>query len=316
MQILPMNAGHLSAAAEIFARNFQKQRQLVPSLPDRFENPEEVSLRLSRMLQDHSGIAAVCGDQLAGYLMWFSIDNFRNAKRRAAYCPVWAHGAAAGQEKAAYQALYRAASAQWAADGCEVHAITLLSGEKATVDTWFWSGFGLAVVDAVRPIAPLAAAVPAGVILRKADGSDAHFLADLEAEHWRHYLEAPIFMNPSPPSTAVEFVELINTPGSSAWLAFTENRPVGYLRLEPSSQGASEVVAADTTVSITGAYVTPQQRGRKIAPALLDAALKDYAAQGYQACSVDFESFNPEAASFWTRYFEPVCYSLMRIPER
>jgi ribosomal protein S18 acetylase RimI-like enzyme len=316
MQILSLNAGHLSAAAELFARNFQTQRQLVPSLPDRFENPEEVSTRLSRMLQNQSGVAAVSGDQLDGYLMWFSIDNFRNAKRRAAYCPVWAHAASAGQEKAVYQALYRAASAQWAADGCEVHAITLLSGEKAAVDTWFWSGFGLAVVDAVRPIAPLDMAIPEGVTLRKANGSDAHFLADLEAEHWRHYLEAPIFMNPSPPSTAVEFIELLNTSGSSAWLAFTENRPVGYLRLEPSSQGASEVVAADTTVSITGAYVTPHQRGRNIATVLLDAALKDYAAQGYRACSVDFESFNPEAAAFWMRYFDPICYSLIRVPER
>jgi len=30
---------------------------------------------------------------------------------------------------------------------------------------------------------------------------------------------------------------------------------------------------------------------------------------------LDFESFNPQARSFWLRYFQPVAYSLMRIPE-
>jgi hypothetical protein len=44
--------------------------------------------------------------------------------------------------------------------------------------------------------------------------------------------------------------------------------------------------------------------------------LRVYAAQGYTACSVDFESLNPEAAVFWMRYFEPVCYSVLRFPER
>ena len=47
----------------------------------------------------------------------------------------------------------------------------------------------------------------------------------------------------------------------------------------------------------------------------LDAALRDYADQGFTCCAVNFESFNPEAALFWPRYFDPVCYSLTRIPE-
>jgi hypothetical protein len=49
---------------------------------------------------------------------------------------------------------------------------------------------------------------------------------------------------------------------------------------------------------------------------MLDAALRDYAARDFRRCSVDFESFNPEAAAFWLRYFEPVCYSVLRVPER
>lgn len=56
-------------------------------------------------------------------------------------------------------------------------------------------------------------------------------------------------------------------------------------------------------------------RGRKAAAALLDAALRDYGPRGFTCCAVDFESFNPEAAVFWPKYFELVAFSLARVPE-
>ena len=35
--------------------------------------------------------------------------------------------------------------------------------------------------------------------------------------------------------------------------------------------------------------------------------------EGYQRCSVDFETMNTLAAHFWPRHFRPVCYSLGRV---
>ncbi|MCX5973471.1 MAG: hypothetical protein NTU59_02100 [Coprothermobacterota bacterium] len=50
-------------------------------------------------------------------------------------------------------------------------------------------------------------------------------------------------------------------------------------------------------------------------PAMLNAVLRTYAQRGYARAALDFESFNPEAAVFWSRYFQPICFSLMRVPE-
>ncbi len=97
--------------------------------------------------------------------------------------------------------------------------------------------------------------------------------------------------------------------------ALEDGRLVGYLRLEGSSFGAADVVEAETTIAVTGEYVQPACRGRRLGAALLDAALRECAGRGYERCSVDFESFNPEAAAFWPKYFEPVCLSVLRIPE-
>jgi hypothetical protein len=63
-------------------------------------------------------------------------------------------------------------------------------------------------------------------------------------------------------------------------------------------------------------YVRPDQCGSGLGPALLDAALADFAARRLVRCTVDFESFNPAAAAFWLRYFQPACFSLVRVPER
>jgi GNAT superfamily N-acetyltransferase len=114
---------------------------------------------------------------------------------------------------------------------------------------------------------------------------------------------------------AAAFANLLNNPANSVWLALMAGKPVGYMRFEGSSFGAASVVGAETTVAITGAYTRPAYRGKGAAVALLDAALQTYAAQGFARCSVDFESFNPEAAAFWMKYFEPVCFSLLRVPE-
>jgi ribosomal protein S18 acetylase RimI-like enzyme len=116
------------------------------------------------------------------------------------------------------------------------------------------------------------------------------------------------------PKDAATLIEFMNEPANSLWLALDGKKAVGYMRFEADNETA--VLAAPDNITITGAYIRPQYRGRKAGAALLAAAIQAYANQGYQRCSVNFESFNPEAAAFWMKYFEPVCLSVIRVPER
>ena len=110
------------------------------------------------------------------------------------------------------------------------------------------------------------------------------------------------------PDKAGGFSEFLSDPCNSAWLAEQSGQPAGYLRFESRSLGAAAIVQDPATVAITGAYIRPAHRGQGAAPALLDAALRSFQAQGFERCSVDFKSFNPEAAAFWLKYFDPVCF--------
>lgn len=91
--------------------------------------------------------------------------------------------------------------------------------------------------------------------------------------------------------------------------------PAGFLRFDGYDVDGVGVLEGEQTVFINGAYLRPANRGQRATPAMLDAALRDYDDKGFTCCAVNFESFNPEAALFWPRYFDPVCLSLTRIPE-
>jgi GNAT superfamily N-acetyltransferase len=315
METVPFRKEYLPEAAAIFTQNFKGLRQRVTILPDGLEDVPHVAGMLDSLFNACPGVAALEQGKLAGYMGWFLVDHFRETDRKGAYCPEWAHAAMEESKPAIYRAMYRAASAQWAAAGCQVHAITLLAHDQAALQVWFWNGFGLTVVDAVRPLDPLGITSPTGFSVRKASAADAEILSRLDAEHCQHYTQPPVFMVAQESSDAAAFAQFLGAPHNSVWLAVQGSDPMGFIRFQAHSFGAADTVNADTTIAITGAYTRPAYRGRGAAAALLDAALRDYAGQGFARCSVDFESFNPEAASFWMKYFTPVCLSVIRVPE-
>lgn len=316
LEIVPFRQELLPVAAALFQQEVEQLRRCVPALPAQVADLPTVIARLTQMMKVCPGVMAVVEDEVVGYLGWWIVEQFRGTARRGAYCPEWAHGAQAEHKQAIYQALYRAAAMQWAQHGCQVHAITLLAHDGAAERAWFWQGFGLTVVDAIRPMQPLAIAPPSGMTIRPATVADSAMLVTLDAEHCLHYTGAPIFMAPRAGRDADQWRQFLSKPHNRVWLAVDGAQPVGFLSFTSGEEFDSvALLETDSSVGINGAYVRPAYRGQRVASALLDAALRAYAEQGVPSCAVTFESFNPEAAAFWPRYFTPVCRSLLRVPE-
>ncbi len=319
MDILPFQKDHIPQAAALFVQSFKTLRRGQPLLPDLMEDRQRVIDKLGQFMRDSTipgGVVAMEEGILIGYLGWFLIDNFRGTNRRAAYCPEWGHSAADVARPTIYNALYRAATVQWTEAGCGVHAMTLLAHDREIDNTWFWNGFGLGVIDAIRSLEPVSNAAPEGFGVRRANLDDVETLMKLEAEHWQHYTQPPVSMAPHPCPDEDAYTTFFREPTNNYWLAEHDNGEfIGFMRFEGIASGAAEIVSARGTAAITGAYVRPAYRGRGMAIELLDAALRYYAGRGFVRCTVDFETFNPEARGFWLKYFDPVCFSLMRVPE-
>lgn len=315
IQIRPMNAQDVPAAAEIFIPRFKHLRKNNPSLPETFANPAELWKALSALLETCPVLCAWDGEKMIGYLGWFIAPHFRGTRRTAAYCPEWAHAVLPGSEDRCYRALYSEAARIWEKAGCEAHAITVLADQPDTVKAFFWRGFGMLVVDGVRSIQRVGSTLPLGSEVRKAAEKDAHALAGLEQAHARHYASPPVHMAAYEPRTEQEIIEAIRDPQKSYWLAEVGGEAAAYVRFEVGDQDRARVVRAQDMVAVTGAFTLPNWRGKRFMATLLDAGLAEFSAKGYKNCCVDYEAINPEASAFWPRYFSPVCYSLLRIPE-
>lgn len=318
IHIEPLGPERADEAAAMFTGEFGRLRQTFPMLAPDLQDAARVAELLNHM--HGRSLAAVEDGQLVGFLTWWEVDGFRGAPRRGAYVPEWGYGARAGRRAEIYRALYRPAAAQWVSRGCTVHAITLLAGDEEAQAAWFWNGFGLAVVDAVRPVTPLDPAPRCSLSIRRANVDDAAALSELDAEHVQHYVAPPVFMAPPNADSAATFAEFIQRPKNSVWLVLDETEPgqailAGFMRFTGYDFDAVAVLQSDSAAFCNGAYVRSAYRGRGAGPALLQAALTHYANLGLNGLFVNFESFNPEAASFWPRYFYPTCLSMMRVPE-
>jgi ribosomal protein S18 acetylase RimI-like enzyme len=316
MEIAPFKKDYLPDMAEIFVQNYRKLRSNVAILPESMEDTDHVVAMLTSLLDNCPGVVALNAGKLLGYMGWYVVDHFRGTDWTAAYCPEWGHGTLQGENPEIYRVMYREAAKHWVDSGCQVHALTLLAHDRDAEKVWFWNGFGLAVIDAIRPMQPLESSLPTNLCIRKATPGDVEALRMMEVEHWQHYGQPPILMQAYHPDDTDALVHFLNEPHNSIWLAMDDNNYLGYLRFDASNSDSVAIVAAPDGVAATGAYVRPQYRGRGFATIMLDAALRGYAGQGFRHCSVDFESFNSEAVSFWLRFFEPVCFSLFRVPEK
>ncbi len=311
IEIVPFSSEHVGDAAALFSATVRSLREHLPALSATFADPTETERRLLGM----QGFAAVEGGHLVGYLTSrFPIQRFRRTDRVGAYVPEWGHGVLHTDIAAVYTALHRHASRTWADAGCEVHAITLLENGPAAIDAWFRAGFGMLLVDAVRPMEPIDAPPPLGVTIRAATTADVAALAALDVEHCLHYAAPPVCMVPPAAYDESAWAAFLARPLNTAWLAENGEGQVGFVRFDREFDG-SALTEDGNGVFITGAFVRPDHRRRGISAALLDAGLRHYAAAGLRSCALDFEAVNPDAAAFWPRYFTPVCASLMRIPE-
>jgi len=315
LEVVPYAPDHLGPAATLFRDGVLRLRRRVPALPDELTHAARARALVEGFLREDRALVALEGSTVVGYLGWWLVDGFRGTPRRAAYSPEFGHAAAPARAVEVELALYHAATDHWTEAGCAVHALTCLAGQPALERAWFEDGFGLYVVDALRSMTPVSAPDPPGLTVRRALPADAASVARLDVEHRHHYAVPPVSMAPQAPDTAERLAAFMAVEPDTIWLAEASGETQAFLRLEPASDGAAAISLAPTTISITGAFTRPACRGRGVAAALLAQAVDHYAARGFERMAVDYESFNPQAAAFWPRFFDPVAVSVVRVPE-
>lgn len=200
----------------------------------------------------------------------------------------------------------------WIERGCFTHVIILLLTDKDITDSWFWNNFGLCTVDAIRELIPIEADEPKDVAIGEANKNNIDKLFELMQE-LKRYPAGPSILQPLLQIEDKNKIEsMLSNEIFKIWVATIDGQIIGFIKAEIGANDAYLIVQDEKTISITGAYIKKDFRSRGIGKPLLKRVINWAIENGYERCSVDFESANIYGAQFWMKYFKPICYSLIR----
>ncbi len=307
---IPLSEDHLEDAALLVSQRYRRLCEQEPHLPRRYA---EVS-NLLPLLQGiwsatGSGVAAIRGNRLVGFLTGWQMPSFRG--KRSVYSPEWANAAELEDSARIYEEMYSRLAADWVIEKYIAHYISLFPNDIETLRAWNWMGFGMFAVDAIRGLDPVQSDVM-DVSIQRAGLGNIEQVMKLQDALWEYMKGSPIFLL-SEKRDRTYYEEWLKNPNKVVWLAYSNDEPVAFMRLGPADNDVCTIIVDEQTTSIYAAFTKEKARNAGVATALLDHALKSARVSGYERCAVPFEPMNLLGTRFWLKYFKPVCFSILRV---
>lgn len=311
IRIVDFQREHVAAAARLALADYDRQRAQTPFLPATSEIPD-----LNPLVEGGLGVAALEGEQLAGYML--CLGPFTNAFRSTDATGVWSpnhlNAATPENREGIYARLYQAAAEKWARAGATSHGIGLYAWDAGTQALFFRYGFGMRCADGIREMREIGAPVPDGFAFRRLAPDEAGLAYPLEGMLDAHMAESPTFML-RPSETEEAFLKGASAPDTHFYAAFKNGVIAAYLKI--ARDGETFITEEPDYIHVNGAYCLPECRGAFVMENLLNCAIRDLKAAGYARLGVDFESINPAAHRFWGKHFDIyTCSVARRIDER
>lgn len=311
MKIINFEKQHTEEAKLLFLSNYDEERQYVTALPIISDVPG-----LSVLAENGLGVAAFDGGNMVGFLSCdLPFDNaFGSTDVTGIFSPMGANAAISANRSKIYAAMYQAAGAKWVKAGAVSHAVCLFAHDEELQRQFYYYGFGLRCMDAIRPMEFIGCTPCTGFDFCELDKDGFHPAYPLDLALYQHYCESPFFMNRTP-KTEDEFVTGSVQEGTRYFVAKHNGRLCAFLGV--SNSGETFAAAGKTYRHISGAYCLPGYRGKGLFQSLLNFTISALKAEGYARLGVDFESFNPTARGFWLKYFTAYTHGVVRrIDER
>lgn len=309
-EITPLEREHLARGADLVLRRYRQLRSHAPNLPERYASEAVVTGLLDEVVETGLGAVAIQDGDLIGLLGASFLPSIFG--RPGAYSPEWANavvGSADGQRVT--DALYTYLAPRWRARGCHSHWVSLFADDDRGLACWNWLGFGMVSVDAVRGLEP--PGTPHAVAeVRIARIDDLPHVLRLDQRLYVHLSGSPIYLHDDSRPTAEDYRRWLAGDGPAVWIAEQDHQITAYLTIGPAPEDVCTIVQDEGTASIIAAYTDEAKRGEGVAAALLERALEWARSHGYHRCAVDFEPMNPLARRFWSRYFTPVVFTVVR----
>ncbi len=190
IEIVKFESKYAEDAAKLAKNCYLEECKHVPELPLEVDIPNP-----SRYVENGLGVAALTDGNLVGFFCCLTPWNNFFGTSKGTYVPVNAHGAVKEDRKRIYSRLYEEAADVWVKNGILSHAVGVYSHAQDAVNSFFWNGFGMRTIDAVRSLESIEESLPAGNITFKELEKDRYGeIHPLRSGIISHLNKSPMFM--------------------------------------------------------------------------------------------------------------------------
>lgn len=304
MQIINFTEKHIEQAIQIGKQNYNIEREYVAALP-----PVDTWPDMRAFAENGLGVAAFEGEKMLGFLC--CVSPFKNAFRSTdavgVFSPMHGNGAVIENKGGIYARMYQVAAEKWAKAKATSHAVCLYAHDTIAQEQFFHYGFGIRCMDAIRQMEEIISQDCSQYTFRELSPDEYVLIYPLHDMLGEHMASSPTFIVRSHSQEA--FYKSI-TNESRFFVAEKNNEIVAFLKIVNS--GETFITDASDLLYVDGACCLPEHRGKGAYRDLLNFTIYTLKTEGFKRFGVDFESINPTAYYFWSKYFSVYTHSVVR----
>ncbi len=258
------------------------------------------------------GKAMISENKLVGFLAFFGPWEGFHGEGKGVFSPLGASAFAGKERGKTASLLLEAVAEELVQDKIFSIAISRYANNEEVNKSLCLNGFGIRCSDAVLSLQDYGYdAEDSAIVMEELVGEDKWEMKELHEKLADHLAKSPCFL----PTSEGDTERWLQNDGIKVFAARYEGKLAGFMAIDDE---AETFLTERTDISnICGAYVLEKYREQGVAKQLLDAMAKRCMEEGKSYLGVDYETINPTALRFWTKYFEPYTYSFIRrIDER
>ena len=310
--IVPLDASHLGAAAELLARQQAGWREQRPELPERFTDAAATRPLIQAQLEavGGQGVAAFDGTAMLAFLI--GAPRLEPIWNRAAWSPIEGQAIDPAADRDILRDLYAVWSQHWIDRGIFFHYVHAPAGDRAVQDAWFDLNFGRMQAHALLALDDVAAA-PDGLEIRRVRPGELDLITPLHDLIGVHQISSPAYAISLPErfdTLMADYADDLADPESHYWVALDAGRPLGLAAFAEMQPG---IMVPDGAWELGTAMTAPEARGRGVQRALLAAGAAETREIGATHLVTDWRTANLLSSRSWTRLgFRPTHYRMHR----
>ena len=263
---------------------------------------------LSFFVKKGLGVVAYDGDKLLGFLASFPAwDNAFGSNAKGTFIPLHAHAAVKENRDKIYKRMYQYLADILVSKNVLYHGICFYAHDNIGKMALFQYGFGMRCCDGMKELSNNEITNIDGITYSELNKENVSDIRELRKLLFFHLHKSPCFMS----ATTTDFNNWIKKAEARDTRLFVAKDGAEIVAFFEVTDEGENFIGGEDLRHFCGAYCKETHRG-KIAYGLLSYIENTLYNEGVRYLGVDFESFNPTALGFWSKYFEIYTNSLTR----